>query len=193
VARRDAPSEDGVQQPEAAVPMRLTEQGRARTGRAVATPADPRDTTFEGSRFSAIPFHARDTILGVLGPSVNGSARDRAALVAAGALLGSLTEGELPVSALSDDLGPGGRAVLENLIWAADSFDDVRMGIPVALTDRESSVPFRLMGERRYALGELILVKVGDEWYTADIQVEILDRDSTSRFDPGIARSDGLL
>jgi hypothetical protein len=178
---------------DAAVPMRLTDQGRARAVSTTLAPADPRDTAFEGQRFSAVPFHARDTVLGPLGRIAGGSARDRAVLAVCEDLFSALLGGELPVDSLSSRLGPGGRAVLDDLIWAAETLSDARLGVAVALTDLESSVPFRLMGETRFAVGEVILEKLGDQWYTADIQVEFIDRDTISRFDPGAVRSDGTL
>ena len=176
-----------------AVPMRLTDQGRARAEKSVVAPADPRDTAFETGRFTAVPFHPRDTILGPFGATVTGSARDRAVLSASDDLFSSLLEGELPADTLSSRIGPGGRAVLEDLIWRADTLTEIRLGEVYNMTDREASVPFRLIGEMRFALGEVILEKVGDQWYTADIQVELFDRDTTSRFDPGVVRSNGNL
>jgi hypothetical protein len=176
-----------------AVAMRLTDQGLARAARPVVTPADPRDTAFEAQRLTAIPFHARDTILGLFGVTATGSARDRAVLSASEDLFDSLLSGELPTDSLSDRIGPGGLAVLEGLIWTADTLSEARLGVVMTMTDTEASVPFRLMGETRFAVGEVIMVKVGDQWYTADIQVEFFDRDSTSRFDPGAVRSSGTL
>ena len=174
---------------EPAVPMRLTDQGRARAEQPIVVPADPRDTAFEAPRLTAVPFHPRDTILGPFGLTATGSARDRAVLSASENLFSSLHAGELQNDALIYRIGPGGRAVFEDLIWAADGFSEARLGVVVTMTDREASVPFRLMGESRFAVGEVILEKLGDQWYTSDIQVEFFDRDTTSRFDPGVVRS----
>ena len=176
-----------------AVPMRLTDEGRARADKPVLLPADPRDTAFEGLRFSAVPFHARDTVLGPFGTETSSSARDRAVLSVCADLFSALLDGEIPVDRLSKRMGPGGRAVLDDLIWAADRLTETRLGLAVTLTELESSVPFRLMGDTRFAVGEVIVEKLGDQWYTADIQVEFFDRDTTSRFDPGVVRSDGIL
>ncbi|MBU8913121.1 MAG: hypothetical protein KOO61_03795 [Spirochaetales bacterium] len=178
---------------DAAVPMRLTDQGRARAEQPVVAPADPRDTAFEAPRFTAVPFHPRDTILGPFGAAMTGSARDRAVLSASEHLFSSLLAGDLPTDALSYRIGPGGRAVFEDLIWAAETLSEVRLGVVVTMSDGEASVPFRLMGESRFAVGEVILEKLGDQWYTSDIQVEFFDRDTTSRFDPGVVRSSGNL
>ena len=186
----DAPAREGG---EAAVPLRLTDQGRARAEQPIVAPADPRDTAFEAARFTAIPFHPRDTILGPIGVTATSSARDRAVLSVSAALFSSLLGGELPTDLLSNRIGPGGRAVFENLIWAANTFSEVRLGAVVTMTDREASVPVRLIGESRFAVGEVILEKVGDQWYTSDIQVEFFDRNTTSRFDPGVVRSGGTL
>ena len=178
---------------EDAIPLRLTDEGRARAEKPVLTPADPRDTAFEGVRFSALPFHVQDAVLGALGAPAAGSARDRAVLLVCDLLFSALLEGELLTDLLSPGIGPGGRAVFDDLIWQASTLSEYRLGVAVALTEAESSVPFRLMSESRYAVGEVILEKVGDQWYTADIQVDILDRDPTSRFDPAAVRSDGSL
>ncbi len=195
VAERQTSPEDARAREggDAAVPMRLTDQGRARADQPVMAPADPRDTAFEAARFTAIPFHPRDTILGPIGVTATSSARDRAVLSASAALFSSLLSGELPTDLLSNRIGPGGRAVFEDLIWAANTFYEVRLGVVVTMTDREASVPVRLIGESRFAVGEVILEKLGDQWYTSDIQVEFFDRDTTSRFDPGVVRSSGTL
>ncbi|MEE8441045.1 MAG: hypothetical protein V3S41_04925 [Spirochaetia bacterium] len=194
VDRRSAPGVSPVREgTDFAVPLRLTDQGRARAETPVVAPADPRDTAFEAARFTALPFRPRDTILGPFGVSAAGSARDRAVLSASEDLFFALLAGELPTELLSNRIGPGGRAVLEDLIWAAARFSEVRLGVVVTMTDREASVPFRLMGESRFAVGEVILVKLGDQWYTSDIQVESFDRDTTSRFDPGVVRSNAGL
>ncbi len=176
-----------------AVPMRLTDQGRARAEEPVVAPADPRDTAFEAARFTAIPFYARDTILGPIGVTATSSARDRAVLSVSAALFSSLLGGELPTDLLSSRIGPGAQAVFDDLIWAADTLSEARLGAVVAITDREVSVTVRLIGESRFAVGEVILEKLGDQWYTSDIQVEFFDRDTTSRFDPGVVRSSGTL
>jgi hypothetical protein len=170
------------------VPMRLTDQGRARREQPVVSPADPRDTAFESGRFAAVVFHPMDTVLGALG-GPGGSARERAILAACQSLLTPLLSGELPIVQLSGTVGPGGRAVLDDLIWASSSFSQVRLGLVHTLTDREVAVPFRMIGETRSAVGEVILERGDDRWYTADVQVEISDRDTTSRFDPGAIRS----
>ena len=185
---------EGSDERQAAVPLRLTDQGRSRADEQVVSPADPRDSAFEGQRFSAVPFHPSDMVLGPFGTGSGGSARDRAILAAAESLFSSLLEGELPVDTLSDRIGPGGRAMLEDLVWAAESLGEVRLGVVEPLTASEVSVPFRLVGEQRAAVGEVILEKAGDQWYTADIRVDFFDRDTTtSRFDPGAVRSNGSL
>ncbi|MCK4514038.1 MAG: hypothetical protein KAU31_02210, partial [Spirochaetaceae bacterium] len=138
------------------MPLRLTDQGRARAEQPIVAPADPRDTAFEAARFTAIPFHPRDTILGPIGVTATSSARDRTVLSASAALFSSLLGGELPTDLLSNRIGPGGRAVFENLIWAANTLSEVRFGAVVTMTDREALVPVRLIGESRFAVGEVI-------------------------------------
>lgn len=178
---------------EEAVPMKLTEQGRSRAAAPVSTPADPRDTAFEGQRFVAVPLPARDTILGALGSTTSASARDRAVLSAARDFLSAIIGGELPTDQVSEAIGPGGRAVLEDLIWAGPELSEIRLGTVASVPGGDVSVQFRLVGKRRSARGELILENDADRWYTSDIQVELFDRDTTSRFDPGVVRTGGTL
>lgn len=178
---------------EEAVPMKLTEQGRSRTDAPVSTPADPRDTAFEAQRFVAVPLPAQDTVLGALGSTIPASARDRAVLSSARSFLTAIVGGELATDEVSATIGPGGRAVLEHLIWAGTTLSEIRLGTVASVPGGDVSVQFRLIGKRRYALGELILENDADRWYTSDIQVELFDRDTTSRFDPGVVRTGGTL
>lgn len=177
-------------EPEPTVPMRLTDEGRDRAAQSVVVPADPRDTAFESLRFNAVRFGALDFELGRLSNS-GASARDRAVLAVSRELFESLFAGELPTDALGPSLGPGGIAILEDLIWQARNLGEVRFGRVEAFGQDEVAVPYRMLGDQRIAVGELILEKVNDDWYTADIQVEITERDTTSRFDPGAVRAGG--
>jgi len=173
-----------------AVPMRLTEEGRERATESVIAAADPRDTAFEAQRLTAVAFVANDFEMGRLGRSTT-SARDRAVLAASEGLFSALFAGELPVDSLGPSLGPGGRAILEDLIWQARDLGEPRFGLVEPLTNDEVVVPYRILGSLKVAAGELVLEKVDDQWYIADIQVEVSDRDTTSRFDPGAVRSGG--
>ena len=168
----------------ASVPMRLTDEGRSRAVESVVVPADPRDSAFESGRMSALPIYARDTELGALALAGTSSARERAIHAVCDQLLDALLEGELPTDLVSDSMGPGGRALLEDLIWASNTLSEARMGRVIELTDAEVSVPFRLIGDERQVVGELIVEKLDEQWYTADIQFELQDRDTSFRFNP---------
>jgi hypothetical protein len=165
------------------VPLRLTDEGRDRAAVAIATPADPRDTAFESNRLLAVPLYPRDTLIGPVSMATL-SARDRAVVGAARDLFEALIAGELPIGSISPGIGPGGRATLEELRQAAAGLDEVRVGAVSELPGGEVSVPFRLLGQGADAVGEAVMAKTGDQWYTLDIRVGFLDDDTSSPFDP---------
>lgn len=192
----DRRAEDRDERPDGAadtVPLRLTDQGRERAAASVAQPADPKDTAFEADRLLVVPLYPMDTVLGRLARPDIGSARDRAALSTAGDLLRGLIAGELDRELVSPDMGPGGRAALERLLRSGGGLKEVRLGSVTDLPGGEASVPFRLFGDHAHVIGEVVVAKLGDEWYTSDIQVEVLDRNTTLRFYPGSVRPGGNL
>ena len=180
-----------------AVPMRLTDEGEARSvaddspgsespAPAVprSRPADPRDTAFAEVRFRFATVYPYDAVIGRLQHTRVGTISDRSAYQSARSFLAALVDGELPEDMLSEELGRGAQAVLDELLWRSADLADVRIGGVHQLSEVDVSLRFRMLGANQEAVGELVLANEDGRWYTADIQVEYRDRRVEPRFDP---------
>jgi hypothetical protein len=114
---------------------------------------------------------AEDFRIGPLGDPEQGTADEKAALEAAGALLASLVAASVDAKLLAAESEEALRDMLAFGFGGARAPTSFRLGRPVARPEGETSVNARLFRGQGTAEGEIYLRKENREWLIADVQI----------------------
>jgi hypothetical protein len=112
-----------------------------------------------------------DFRIGPLGDPEHGTADQKAALEAAGALLASVVAGSVEAELLAPESAEALRDMLVFGFQGTRAPTSFRLGSPVAQPEGETTVNARLFRGSGAAEGEIYLRKESREWLIADVQI----------------------